>query len=99
MLGLYPDIEPKHARRFLEGGELVRGALGEYRQAVENRSFPTAAESFFLDAAKREHIEATLARHAHDSARAPDRAYAPAHDSAHEGVDAEVAMLQEDEVV
>ena len=103
MLGLYPDIDPKHARRFLEGAELVRGALSEYREAVEEGSFPTAAESFLLDAARREHIEATLARHAHDSAYPPGRADAPgsvhAHDSAHEGVDAEMAMLQEDEVV
>ena len=97
MLGLDPDMDPRHARRFIEGGQLVRNAVTEYREAVEDGSFPTPAESFFLDAAKREHIEATLARHAHGSAPVPDRAPPP--DSAHEGVDAEVAMLEEDEVV
>ncbi len=103
MLGLYPDIDPKHARRFLEGGDLVHGALVAYREAVEDGSFPTADESFLLDAARREHIEATLARYTYDSGRAPSRADAPegahAHDSAHEGVDAEMALLEEDEVV
>ena len=102
MLGLYPDIDPKHARRFLEGGDLVRGALVEYREAVEDGSFPTADESFLLDAARREHIEATLARYTYDSGRTTSRADAPegahAHDSAHEGVDAEMALLEEDEV-
>ncbi len=99
MLGLYPDMDPRHTRRFLEGGQLVRDALTAYREAVADGSFPSAGESFFLDDAKRAHIEAALAR----NARGTDRAQAPgsahAHDSAHEGVDAEVAMLEEDEVV
>ncbi len=103
MLGLYPDMDPRHARRFLQGGELIRNAITEYREAVEDGSFPSPAESFFLDAARRQHIEATLARHAHEGAppasRVPlsDNGLTP--DSAHEGVDAEVAMLEEDEVV
>ncbi len=97
MLGLDPDMDPRHARRFIEGGELIRNAISEYRDAVEDGSFPTPAESFFLDAAKRQHIEATLARHAHHSSGGADRAQ-PAPDSAHEGVDAEVAMLEQDEV-
>ena len=98
MLGLYPDMDPRHARRFIEGGELIRNAISEYREAVEDGSFPSPAESFFLDAAKREHIEATLARHAHGADREPAPGGAHAHDSAHEGVDAEVALLEEDEV-
>ncbi len=103
MLGLYPDMDPRHARRFLQGGELIRNAITEYREAVEDGSFPSPAESFFLDAARRQHIEATLARHAHEAmppaSRVPlsDSGLTP--DSAHEGVDAEVAMLEEDEVV
>ena len=98
MLGLDPDMDPRHARRFIEGGELIRNAISEYREAVEDGSFPSPAESFFLDAAKREHIEATLARHAQGADRAPATGTVHAHDSAHEGVDAEVAMLEEDEV-
>ena len=103
MLGLDPDMDPRHARRFIEGGELVRNAITEYREAVEEGSFPSPAESFFLDAARRQHIEATLARHAREAALPPGRPEAPVSgqtpDSAHEGVDAEVAMLEEDEVV
>ena len=98
MLGL-SDIDPRHARRFLEGGPLVRGALSAYREAVEAGSFPSADESFFLDAAKREHIEAALARHAREQERAPASGSPHHHDSAHEGVDAEVALLAEDEAV
>ena len=103
MLGLDPDMDPRHARRFIEGGELVRNAITEYREAVEDGSFPSPAESFFLDAARRQHIEATLARHAREAVLPPGRPEAPVSgqtpDSAHEGVDAEVAMLEEDEVV
>ena len=81
LLGLHPDLSPRHARRFLEGGQLVRDALARYRAAVEGGDFPAAAESFFLDAATRERVEATLA----------------AQDGAHEGVDAEMALLREGE--
>ena len=81
LLGLYPDLNPRHARRFLEGGQLVRDALARYRAAVEGGGFPAEAESFFLDAATRERVEATLA----------------AQDGAHEGVDAEMALLREGE--
>ncbi len=49
MLGLYQDFQPKHARRFIEGGDLVRGAITEYRELVESGDFPTAAESFYMD--------------------------------------------------
>jgi len=49
LLGFYEDFKPKHARRFLEGGELLRQAFGEYRAAVEAGEFPTAAESFYMD--------------------------------------------------
>ena len=49
LLGLYDDFKPKHARRFLEGGELVRGALTAYREGVESGTFPAADESFYMD--------------------------------------------------
>jgi 3-methyl-2-oxobutanoate hydroxymethyltransferase len=49
MLGLYQDFQPKHARRFIEGGELVRAAITEYRELVEAGEFPTAAESFYME--------------------------------------------------
>ena len=81
LLGLDPDLKPRHARRFLEGGQLVRDALLRYRAAVEDGGFPTEAESFFLDAATRERVETMLATQ----------------DGAHEGVDAEMALLREGE--
>jgi 3-methyl-2-oxobutanoate hydroxymethyltransferase len=49
LLGLYTERRMKHARRFLEGGELLRGAFVAYREAVEEGSFPAAAESHFMD--------------------------------------------------
>lgn len=49
MLGLYEDFKPKHARRFLEGAELIRGAITTYREQVERGEFPTAKESFYMD--------------------------------------------------
>jgi len=49
ILGMYDDIRPKHARRFAEIGAATRQAMTEYREAVEAGSFPTAAESFYMD--------------------------------------------------
>jgi 3-methyl-2-oxobutanoate hydroxymethyltransferase len=49
MLGLYQNFNPKHARRFIEGGDLIRNAITEYREQVEAGEFPTAAESNYMD--------------------------------------------------
>ena len=49
MLGLFDEFKPKHARRFVEAGQVMRDALIEYREAVEAGTFPTAAESFYMD--------------------------------------------------
>lgn len=49
ILGLYDDLKPKHARRFAETGEVIRGAIREYVEAVRASKFPTAAESFYMD--------------------------------------------------
>jgi 3-methyl-2-oxobutanoate hydroxymethyltransferase len=57
LLGLFQDFKPKHARRFLEGADLIRGAIEEYRQQVETGAFPTAAESHGLDDRMKERIE------------------------------------------
>lgn len=79
MLALDDDFTPKHARRFLEGASVIREALVAYREAVEAGTFPTSDESFFLDAARRARVEARIAQHTVDAA--------------HEGADAEVAIL------
>lgn len=49
MLGLYEDFKPKHARRFVQGAQLLRDGLVAYREAVETKEFPAAAESFYMD--------------------------------------------------
>ncbi len=49
ILGMYDDLQPKHARKFANVGENIRGALQEYIQQVREGEFPTAAESFFMD--------------------------------------------------
>ena len=79
MLAMDADFTPKHARHFLEGAEVIRAALVAYREAVEARTFPNEDESFFLDAARRAWVEARIAQHTVDAA--------------HEGFDAEVAIL------
>lgn len=79
MLALDDDFTPRHARRFLEGASVIRDALVSYRDAVEARTFPAEAESFFLDAARRARVETRIAQHTADAA--------------HEGFDAELALL------
>jgi 3-methyl-2-oxobutanoate hydroxymethyltransferase len=44
VLGLYPT-SPRHARRFGELGEAIEAALRGYVEAVQERTFPTAANS------------------------------------------------------
>jgi 3-methyl-2-oxobutanoate hydroxymethyltransferase len=39
---------PRHAKPFLEAGELIRDALARYAEAVRSGEFPTMAESFQL---------------------------------------------------
>ena len=49
ILGLYDDLKPRHARRFVELGTEIRKAIGSYREQVEAGEFPTADESFYMD--------------------------------------------------
>jgi 3-methyl-2-oxobutanoate hydroxymethyltransferase len=49
ILGMYDDLQPKHARKFANVGEIIRGALGEYIEQVRSGQFPTAKESFYMD--------------------------------------------------
>src|SRR5690606_24507829 len=49
ILGMYDDLQPKHARKFANAGEVIRGALREYIEQVRAGQFPTAAESFYMD--------------------------------------------------
>ena len=49
ILGMYDDLNPKHARKFANVGEAIRGALREYIEQVRDGQFPTAKESFYMD--------------------------------------------------
>ncbi len=60
ILGLFPDLRPKHARRFLDAAPLVRDAFVSYREAVEAGTFPSAAESHLLDEVRQQRIERQL---------------------------------------
>ena len=60
ILGLYDDLKPRHARRFVELGVEIRRAIGEYREQVEAGAFPTADESFYMDERALELIKALL---------------------------------------
>ena len=57
LLGLYEDMQPRHARRFLDGAQLVRGAFEAYRDAVVAGTFPAAEESHYMDDRALERIE------------------------------------------
>ncbi|MGE0134219.1 MAG: 3-methyl-2-oxobutanoate hydroxymethyltransferase [Dehalococcoidia bacterium] len=80
LLGL-DELRPKHARRFMEGGDLVRSAFRTYREAVEEGVFPTAAESHLLDDRVARRIE-RMANYSFPS------------NMQHEGIDLEGALAE-----
>lgn len=46
ILGLYEDFKPRHARRYMEGADIIRNAISRYVGDVRERRFPSEAESF-----------------------------------------------------
>ena len=46
MLGMYPDLRPKFAKRFAEVGEQIMAAARAYVDEVRERSFPAAEHTF-----------------------------------------------------
>ena len=60
ILGMYDDLNPRHARRFAELGTEIRQAITTYRKQVEAGDFPTADESFYMDEHALELIKAQL---------------------------------------
>jgi len=46
LLGMYPDLKPKFAKRFAEVGEQIMKATSDYVSEVRARSFPAAEHSF-----------------------------------------------------
>jgi len=51
VLGLYGDFQPRFAKRYVEGGALLREALKNHVTEVHKRTFPTEAHSFGMDEA------------------------------------------------
>jgi len=49
LLGLNTDFRPKFVKNFLNGADLVTGALNDYNQAVKTGAFPDANHSFNAD--------------------------------------------------
>jgi 3-methyl-2-oxobutanoate hydroxymethyltransferase len=46
LLGMYPDLKPKFAKRFAEVGEQIIKATADYVGEVRARTFPAAAHTF-----------------------------------------------------
>jgi 3-methyl-2-oxobutanoate hydroxymethyltransferase len=46
MLGMYPDLRPKFAKRFAEVGEQIIKATRDYVDEVQGRSFPAPEHTF-----------------------------------------------------
>lgn len=49
LLGLYTDMQPRHAKRYLSLAEAIGQALHQYQQEVRDGSFPTAANAASMD--------------------------------------------------
>ncbi|MFQ5874921.1 MAG: 3-methyl-2-oxobutanoate hydroxymethyltransferase [Dehalococcoidia bacterium] len=49
ILGMFPDIKPKHARRFANLHESTASAVAEYMEQVRSATFPTDKESFRMN--------------------------------------------------
>jgi len=52
LLGLYDDLQPRFVRRFAALGQATEDALGAYRQAVEERTFPAPEHTYGIDEAE-----------------------------------------------
>jgi 3-methyl-2-oxobutanoate hydroxymethyltransferase len=48
ILGLYEALLPRHARRYANAGEIMREAIRQYVQEVQERQFPTSENSFSM---------------------------------------------------
>jgi 3-methyl-2-oxobutanoate hydroxymethyltransferase len=49
LLGLFDEFTPKHTKRYLNAGELMRSALTAYASDVREGRFPTEEQSFSMD--------------------------------------------------
>jgi 3-methyl-2-oxobutanoate hydroxymethyltransferase len=49
IMGLYPDLNPKHAKRYASLAGVMQDAVASYVDEVKRGAFPTAKESYGLD--------------------------------------------------
>jgi 3-methyl-2-oxobutanoate hydroxymethyltransferase len=56
MLGMYPDLKPKFAKRFAEVGEQILGATRAYIGEVQLRTFPGPEHSFKSNGVRRREL-------------------------------------------
>jgi 3-methyl-2-oxobutanoate hydroxymethyltransferase len=57
LLGWYPDFTPKHARKYADLGTVLNRAFQEYKQDVQQGSFPAQENSFDMDESLLEGLE------------------------------------------
>jgi 3-methyl-2-oxobutanoate hydroxymethyltransferase len=65
IMGLFDALNPKHTRKYIDAGAIMRKALAEYKVDVMSGRFPTDANSFNID----EQIIAILREEAGDGDR------------------------------
>src|SRR5574344_1292059 len=46
MLGFFEEFKPKFVRHYLDGAKLVKDAVNQYREDVQNQSFPSKEEEY-----------------------------------------------------
>ncbi len=46
MLGFFEDFKPKFVRHYLNGAQLVKDAVNQYREDVQDKSFPSKDEEY-----------------------------------------------------
>jgi 3-methyl-2-oxobutanoate hydroxymethyltransferase len=46
MLGLFEDFKPKFVRHYMQGASMVKQAVNQYRNDVQNASFPSKEEEY-----------------------------------------------------
>lgn len=64
LLGLFTDFVPRHARKYADLGQQIKDAVSSYADDVRAGTFPTAKESFGMDAAVLAEVEQALASQA-----------------------------------
>jgi 3-methyl-2-oxobutanoate hydroxymethyltransferase len=58
MLGLFTNFSPKHAKQFAQLSESIKTAFAQYVQEVEAGDFPTDKQSFSMDPAVLQELQA-----------------------------------------